>query len=190
MASEENNIEISLRPPLRKFWSSFFCVNSCMVVFLLAGELYSFHWFYIKMFFQLIVFSHLPSKAKYSTKHPFLFHAETGEIIRELSVFPFHTHYGYGFSSGHVWMWELDYKESWAPKNWCFWTVGEDPIPYSLAESIRNIKARNKVSHFTQVSLLGQKTDWSRGRVDLEDKKRLGTMIKSGVSFAISRLFL
>ena len=30
---------------------------------------------------------------------------------------------GYGFSSGHVWMWELDYKESWVPKNWCFWTV-------------------------------------------------------------------
>ena len=30
---------------------------------------------------------------------------------------------GYGFSSGHVWMWELDYEESWAPKNWSFWTV-------------------------------------------------------------------
>ena len=30
---------------------------------------------------------------------------------------------GYGFSSGHVWMWELDYKKSWAPKNWCFWIV-------------------------------------------------------------------
>ena len=30
---------------------------------------------------------------------------------------------GYGFSSGHVWIWELDYKESWAPKYWCFWTV-------------------------------------------------------------------
>ena len=30
---------------------------------------------------------------------------------------------GYGFSSGHVWMWKLDYKESWALKNWCFWTV-------------------------------------------------------------------
>ena len=27
---------------------------------------------------------------------------------------------GYGFCSSHVWMWELDYKESWAPKNWCF----------------------------------------------------------------------
>ena len=32
------------------------------------------------------------------------------------------SHY-YGFSSDHVWMWELDYKESWAPKNWCFWPV-------------------------------------------------------------------
>ena len=29
----------------------------------------------------------------------------------------------YGFSCGHVWMWELDYKESWAPRNWYFWTV-------------------------------------------------------------------
>ena len=30
---------------------------------------------------------------------------------------------GYGFSCGHVWMWELDCEEGWAPKNWCFWTV-------------------------------------------------------------------
>ena len=30
---------------------------------------------------------------------------------------------GYGLSSSHVWMWELDYKENWAPKNWYFWTV-------------------------------------------------------------------
>ena len=29
----------------------------------------------------------------------------------------------YGFSSSHVWMWELDHKEGWALKNWCFWTV-------------------------------------------------------------------
>ena len=29
----------------------------------------------------------------------------------------------YGFSSRHVWMWELDHKEGWVPKNWCFWTV-------------------------------------------------------------------
>ena len=33
------------------------------------------------------------------------------------------TSQSYGFSSSPVWMWELDYKGSWAPKNWCFWTV-------------------------------------------------------------------
>ena len=30
---------------------------------------------------------------------------------------------GYGFSTSHVWLWELDYKGSWVPKNWCFWIV-------------------------------------------------------------------
>ena len=30
---------------------------------------------------------------------------------------------GYGFSNGHVWMWELECEEGWVPKNWCFWTV-------------------------------------------------------------------
>ena len=30
---------------------------------------------------------------------------------------------GYGFSSGHVWIWELDREENWMLKNWCFWTV-------------------------------------------------------------------
>ena len=30
---------------------------------------------------------------------------------------------GYSFSSGHVWMWELDCEEDWVPKNWCFWSV-------------------------------------------------------------------
>ena len=30
---------------------------------------------------------------------------------------------GYGFSSSHIWMWELDCEESWVLKNWCFWTV-------------------------------------------------------------------
>ena len=29
----------------------------------------------------------------------------------------------YGFSNSHVWMWDVDHKESWTPKNWCFWTV-------------------------------------------------------------------
>ena len=34
-----------------------------------------------------------------------------------------HTVQSYDFSSSHVWVWELDHKESWALKNWCFWTV-------------------------------------------------------------------
>ena len=29
----------------------------------------------------------------------------------------------YGFSSGHLWVWELDHKEGWVPNSWCFWTV-------------------------------------------------------------------
>ena len=37
----------------------------------------------------------------------------------------------YGFSSSHVWMWKLDYKESWALKNWWFWTVALEKTPES-----------------------------------------------------------
>ena len=55
--------------------------------------------------------------------------------LLKIGIMPFHlydprTKYSkgpscqsYGFSSSHVWMWELDYKESRAPNNWCFWTV-------------------------------------------------------------------
>ena len=32
----------------------------------------------------------------------------------------------YAFSSSHVWMWELDHKENWASRNWCFWTVMQE----------------------------------------------------------------
>ena len=48
---------------------------------------------------------------------------------------------GYGFSSSHVWMWELDYKESWEPKNWCFWTMVlqktlESPLDYKEIQPV------------------------------------------------------
>ena len=43
---------------------------------------------------------------------------------------------GYGFSSSHVWMWQLDYKESWEPKNWCFWTMQGYPISPSSRRSV------------------------------------------------------
>ena len=47
----------------------------------------------------------------------------------------------YVFSSSHVWMWELDYKESWALKSWCFWTVGlektlESPLDCKEIQSV------------------------------------------------------
>ena len=48
---------------------------------------------------------------------------------------------GCGFSSGHVWMWQLDCEESWAPKNWCFWTVVlektlESPLDYKEIQPV------------------------------------------------------
>ena len=47
----------------------------------------------------------------------------------------------YAFSSSHLWMWELDYKESWAQENWCFWTVVlektlESPLDYKKIKPI------------------------------------------------------
>ena len=51
---------------------------------------------------------------------------------------------GYGFSSSHVWMWDLDYKDRWVPKNWCFWTMVlektlESPLDCQEIESV-NLK--------------------------------------------------
>ena len=55
---------------------------------------------------------------------------------------------GYGFSSSHVWMWELDYKESWAPKNWCFRTVVlEKTLESSLdSKEIQPVHAKGDLS--------------------------------------------
>ena len=41
----------------------------------------------------------------------------------------------YGFSSSHIWMWELHHKEGWAQKNWCFWTVVLEKTPESPLDS-------------------------------------------------------
>ena len=48
----------------------------------------------------------------------------------------------YGFSSSHVWMWVLDYKERWVPKSWCFWTVVLEKILESPLDS-KEIKPVN-----------------------------------------------
>ena len=44
-------------------------------------------------------------------------------LIRDKMIYKGLSSQGYGFSSGHVWMWELDCEESWVPKKWCSWTV-------------------------------------------------------------------
>ena len=54
----------------------------------------------------------------------------------------------FGFSSSHVWMWEFDYKESWAPKNWCFWTV-------VLEKTFFFFFNFNNIFYLTQVQALG-----------------------------------
>ena len=47
----------------------------------------------------------------------------------------------YGFSSSHVWMWELDHKEGWELKNWCFWIVLE-----KILETLLDCKVMNPVN--------------------------------------------
>ena len=65
---------------------------------------------------------------------------------------------GYGFSSSHVWMWELDYKESWAPKNWCFCNVVLEKTLENLLdfEEIQPVHPKGNQSWM----FIGR-TDWS-----------------------------
>ena len=66
---------------------------------------------------------------------------------------------GYGISSGHVWMWELDCEESWAPKYWCIWTV----VLKKTLESPLDCK------EIQPVHPKGNQSWVSTGRTDVED---------------------
>ena len=58
----------------------------------------------------------------------------------------------YGFSNSHIWMWELDHKEGWAPKNWCFQIVVlEKPLESLLdSKAIKPVNPKgNQPSIFT-----------------------------------------
>ena len=50
----------------------------------------------------------------------------------------------YDFSNSHVWMWQLDYKESWASKNWCFWAVVLQKTLESSQETARKARRSNQ----------------------------------------------
>ena len=96
----------------------------------------------------------------------------------------------YGFSSGHVWMWELDYRERWVLKNWCFWTVvlektlessldargsnqsilKEISPEYSLEEQMLKLKLQHsghqmqRIDSFEKTLMLGKIEGWRRRR--------------------------
>ena len=85
----------------------------------------------------------------------------------------------YDFSSSHVWMWELDHKESWGPKNWCFWTVVlEKTLKSSLdSKEIKPVNCKgNQCWIFTEGAMpklqyfstwWEELTHWKRVRKDL-----------------------
>ena len=62
----------------------------------------------------------------------------------------------YDFTSSHIWMWELDYKESWVPKNWCFWTVVlEKTLESTLdCKEIKPVKPKGSESESESCSVL------------------------------------
>ena len=66
----------------------------------------------------------------------------------------------YGFSSSHVWMWELDHKESWAPKNWCFWTVVLEKTLESPSRSNQSILKEISLEHSLEGLLLKLKLQY------------------------------
>ena len=85
---------------------------------------------------------------------------------------------GYGFSRGHVWMWELDYKESWVPKNdafelWCWWRLLRVPWiarrsnQSSLKEvspqcSLEGLMLKLKLQYFGHLMLSEELTHWKK----------------------------
>ena len=77
------------------------------------------------------------------------------------------------FPVGHVWMWELDYKESWAPKNWCFWTV----VLKKTLESPLNCK------EIQPVRPKGDQSWVFIGRTDVEAESPFGHLMGRADSF-------
>ena len=65
-----------------------------------------------------------------------------------------------GFSNSHVWMWELDYKESWVLKNWCFWTVVLEKTLKSPLDC-KEIESVNLKGNSPEYSLEGLRISWS-----------------------------
>ena len=84
-------------------------------------------------------------------------HDNRGSDLRDTVISPglTFTTRSQSFSSGHVWMWELDHKESWVPKNWCFWIVVleetlESPLDW---KDIKPVNLSSLLMHPTEIHL-------------------------------------
>ena len=90
---------------------------------------------------------------------------------------------GYGFSSGHVWMWELYYKESWATKNWCFWTV----VLEKTLQSPLDCKEIQPVHPEAETPILWPPD--AKSWLIWKDKKAYCIIIYNGKNLEITRMF-
>ena len=89
---------------------------------------------------------------------------------------------GYGFSSSHVWIWELDYKENWALKNWCFWIVVlektlESPLDYreiSPGCSLGGLMLKLKLQYFGHLMRRADSFEKTLMLGKIEDRRRRG----------------
>ena len=97
---------------------------------------------------------------------------------------------GYGFSSSHVWMWELDYRESWALRNWWFWTVVlektlESPLDFRRSNqsilkeispeySLEGLMLKLKVQYFGHLMWRADSLENTLMLVKIEGRRRSG----------------
>ena len=84
----------------------------------------------------------------------------------------------YGFSSSHVWMWELDYKESWGPRNGFFWTAGRSNQfilkEISLEYSLEGLMPTLKLQYFGQLMRRTDSLEKTLMLGKIKDGKRRG----------------
>ena len=111
---------------------------------------------------------------------------------------------GYGFSSSHVWMWDLDHKEVWAPKNWCFWIVVleitlESPLGCKEIQPVRpkgdqswkELMLQLKLQYFGHLMRRADSLEKTLMLVKIEGRRRRGWLdgISDSKDMSLSKLW-